>query len=39
MIDRLRPQGLQDDVALVAIRHGWYVRNGAKHVWALLPRT
>jgi anti-sigma regulatory factor (Ser/Thr protein kinase) len=26
-------------IAEMAIRHGWYVRNGAKHVWALLPRT
>ena len=26
-------------IAEMAIRHGWYVRNGVKHVWALLPRT
>jgi len=26
-------------IAEMAIGHGWYVRNGAKHVWALLPRT
>jgi signal transduction histidine kinase len=26
-------------IAEMAIRHGWYVRHGAKHVWALLPRT
>ena len=26
-------------IAEMASRHGWYVRDGAKHVWALLPRT
>lgn len=26
-------------IAELAIEHGWYVRGGAKHVWALLPRT
>jgi anti-sigma regulatory factor (Ser/Thr protein kinase) len=26
-------------IAEMSTRHGWYVRNGAKHVWALLPRT
>ena len=26
-------------IAEMAIRHGWYVHEGAKHVWALLPRT
>ena len=25
-------------VAELATEHGWYVRDGAKHVWALLPR-
>jgi anti-sigma regulatory factor (Ser/Thr protein kinase) len=25
-------------IAELATAHGWYVRNGAKHVWALLPR-
>jgi anti-sigma regulatory factor (Ser/Thr protein kinase) len=25
-------------VAQLAAAHGWYVRGGAKHVWALLPR-
>lgn len=25
-------------IAELATRHGWYVRNGQKHVWALLPR-
>jgi anti-sigma regulatory factor (Ser/Thr protein kinase) len=25
-------------IAEMATAHGWYVRNGAKHVWALLPR-
>lgn len=25
-------------VAQMATRHGWYVSEGAKHVWALLPR-
>jgi len=25
-------------IAEMASAHGWYVRNGAKHVWALLPR-
>jgi anti-sigma regulatory factor (Ser/Thr protein kinase) len=26
-------------IAEMAIRHGWYVSGGAKHVWALLPRA
>ena len=26
-------------IAELATAHGWYVRDGAKHVWALLPRT
>jgi anti-sigma regulatory factor (Ser/Thr protein kinase) len=26
-------------IAEMAIRHGWYVHDGVKHVWALLPRT
>jgi anti-sigma regulatory factor (Ser/Thr protein kinase) len=26
-------------IAEMATRHGWYVRSGCKHVWALLPRT
>jgi anti-sigma regulatory factor (Ser/Thr protein kinase) len=26
-------------IAELATAHGWYVRNGAKHVWALLPRN
>lgn len=26
-------------IAELATEHGWYVRDGAKHVWALLPRT
>ncbi len=26
-------------IAEMAIRHGWYVDNGVKHVWALLPRS
>jgi anti-sigma regulatory factor (Ser/Thr protein kinase) len=26
-------------IAELAAEHGWYVRDGAKHVWALLPRT
>lgn len=26
-------------IAEMAIRHGWYVANGVKHVWALFPRT
>ena len=26
-------------IAELATDHGWYVRNGAKHVWALLPRN
>jgi len=26
-------------IAEMAIRHGWYVHEGTKHVWALLPRT
>jgi two-component sensor histidine kinase len=25
-------------IAELASRHGWYVRGGHKHVWALLPR-
>jgi anti-sigma regulatory factor (Ser/Thr protein kinase) len=25
-------------IAELATRHGWYVSNGTKHVWALLPR-
>ncbi|SFF03613.1 ATP-binding protein [Blastococcus tunisiensis] len=25
-------------IAEMATAHGWYVRDGAKHVWALLPR-
>jgi anti-sigma regulatory factor (Ser/Thr protein kinase) len=25
-------------IAELATGHGWYVRNGHKHVWALLPR-
>jgi anti-sigma regulatory factor (Ser/Thr protein kinase) len=25
-------------IAELASMHGWYVRNGHKHVWALLPR-
>jgi anti-sigma regulatory factor (Ser/Thr protein kinase) len=25
-------------IAELATDHGWYVREGAKHVWALLPR-
>jgi anti-sigma regulatory factor (Ser/Thr protein kinase) len=25
-------------IAELATEHGWYVRNGHKHVWALLPR-
>jgi anti-sigma regulatory factor (Ser/Thr protein kinase) len=25
-------------IAELATAHGWYVRDGAKHVWALLPR-
>jgi len=25
-------------IAELASEHGWYVRAGAKHVWALLPR-
>jgi anti-sigma regulatory factor (Ser/Thr protein kinase) len=25
-------------IAELAIRHGWYVSGGCKHVWALLPR-
>ena len=25
-------------IAELATRHGWYVSDGAKHVWALLPR-
>jgi anti-sigma regulatory factor (Ser/Thr protein kinase) len=25
-------------IAEMATRHGWYVNNGHKHVWALLPR-
>ena len=26
-------------IAEMASDHGWYVRNGQKHVWALLPRS
>jgi anti-sigma regulatory factor (Ser/Thr protein kinase) len=26
-------------IAEMSSSHGWYVRNGAKHVWAVLPRT
>lgn len=26
-------------IARMALRHGWYAAAGAKHVWALLPRT
>jgi anti-sigma regulatory factor (Ser/Thr protein kinase) len=26
-------------IAELATGHGWYGREGAKHVWALLPRT
>ena len=26
-------------IAEMARAHGWYVHDGAKHVWALLPRT
>jgi anti-sigma regulatory factor (Ser/Thr protein kinase) len=26
-------------IAELASMHGWYVRAGLKHVWALLPRT
>ena len=26
-------------IAELATRHGWYVEDGCKHVWALLPRT
>lgn len=26
-------------IARMALRHGWYAGVGAKHVWALLPRT
>lgn len=25
-------------IAELATHHGWYVRDGHKHVWALLPR-
>jgi anti-sigma regulatory factor (Ser/Thr protein kinase) len=25
-------------IAEMATQHGWYVENGAKYVWALLPR-
>jgi anti-sigma regulatory factor (Ser/Thr protein kinase) len=25
-------------IAELATKHGWYVRDGCKHVWALLPR-
>ena len=25
-------------IAELATRHGWYVQDGCKHVWALLPR-
>ncbi len=26
-------------IAELATEHGWYVRDGCKHVWALLPRV
>lgn len=26
-------------IARMALRHGWYADGGAKHVWALLPRS
>jgi anti-sigma regulatory factor (Ser/Thr protein kinase) len=26
-------------IAELATEHGWYVRDGCKHVWALLPRA
>lgn len=26
-------------IAELATRHGWYVQDGCKHVWALLPRS
>ena len=26
-------------IAELATAHGWYVREGCKHVWALLPRS
>jgi anti-sigma regulatory factor (Ser/Thr protein kinase) len=26
-------------IAELAIAHGWYVQDGCKHVWALLPRA
>lgn len=26
-------------IAELASRHGWYVQDGCKHVWALLPRA
>jgi anti-sigma regulatory factor (Ser/Thr protein kinase) len=26
-------------IAELATDHGWYVRDGSKHVWAVLPRT
>ncbi len=26
-------------IAEMSSAHGWYVRDGAKHVWALLPRA
>jgi anti-sigma regulatory factor (Ser/Thr protein kinase) len=26
-------------IAEMATRHGWYVRGGHKHVWAMLPRS
>ena len=26
-------------IAEMATAHGWYVRDGLKHVWALLPRS
>lgn len=26
-------------IARMALRHGWYAGEGAKHVWALLPRS
>ncbi|UOY00467.1 ATP-binding protein [Blastococcus sp. PRF04-17] len=25
-------------IAEMSTQHGWYVQDGAKHVWALLPR-
>ena len=26
-------------VARLSVAHGWYVDDGAKHVWACLPTT